>query len=103
MNDCQGRGQVTRLGEHVATVEYSVQSEPDVVHNSTHGHMEIVEGERSLSTSDKFTLHMEGDLDIDFQIAEVINQSEGKYQIRGIGVFRRSSRMTAGHPKHSPW
>ncbi len=90
MNDCQGRGQVTRLGEHVATVEYSVQSGPDAVYNSIHGHVEIVEGDKRLSTSDQLTLHMEGALDIDFQIAEVSNQSEGKYQIRGIGVFRRS-------------
>ncbi len=92
MNDCQGRGRVTRQSKHLATVEYSVQSEPDAVYNSIHGHVEVVEGEKRLPASDRFTLHMEGALDIDFQITEVSNQSEGKYQIRGIGVFRRSSR-----------
>ena len=62
MNDCQGRGRMTRQGEHVATVEYAVQSEPDAVSNAIHGDVEIVEGEKSLSLNDQFTLHMEGSL-----------------------------------------
>jgi len=90
MNDCQGRGEVTREGRHVATVEYSVQSEPDAVNNSVHGHVEVVEGEKRLSTGDQFTLHMEGSLELDFQVETAPDQVKGNYQLRGIGVFRRS-------------
>ena len=90
MNDCQGRGRVTRRGEHIATVEYSVQSEPDAVNNSIHGDVEIVEGNKSLPPSDELTLHMEGGLEFDFQVEQVTGQTKGKYYIRGIGVFRRS-------------
>lgn len=91
MNDCQGRGKVTREGKHVATVEYSVQSEPDALNNSIHGHVEVVEGEKSLSTSDQFTLHMEGSLELDFQVEPATEQIKGKYQLKGIGIFRRAS------------
>jgi hypothetical protein len=91
MNDCQGRGKVTREGRHVATVEYSVRSEPDAVNNSIHGHVEVVEGEKSLSASDQFTLLMEGSLELDFQVETAPDQVKGEYQLKGIGVFRRSS------------
>jgi hypothetical protein len=91
MNDCQGRGRVTREGKDVATVEYSVQSEPYAVNNPIRGHVEVVEGERSLSASDQFTLHMEGSLELDFQIEPTTDQVKGKYQLKGIGVFRKSS------------
>ena len=90
MNDCQGRGKVTREGKQVATVEYSVQSEPDAVNYAIHGHVEVVEGEKSLSTSDQFTLHMEGSLELDFQVEPATEQIKGKYQLKGIGIFRRS-------------
>jgi hypothetical protein len=91
MNDCQGRGRVTREGKHLATVEYSVQSEPDAVSNSIHGHVEVVEGQAVLSLSDQFTLHMEGSLELDFQVATAPEQVKGKYQLKALGVFRRSS------------
>ena len=91
MNDCQGRGRVTRHGEQVATVEYSVQSEPDAVNSPIHGHVEVVEGQENLSLSDQFTLHMEGSLELDFQVEPATDQVKGKYQLKGIGVFRRSS------------
>jgi hypothetical protein len=91
MNDCQGRGRVTRGGEQVATVEYSVQSEPDAVNNSIHGHVEVVEGQADLSLSDQFTLQMEGSLELDFQVEPATDQVKGKYQLKGVGVFRRSS------------
>jgi hypothetical protein len=90
MNDCQGRGRVTREGKNVATVEYSVQSEPDAVNHSIHGHVEVVEGEKSLLTSDQFTLHMEGNLELDFQVEPATDQVNGKYQLKGIGIFRKS-------------
>lgn len=91
MNDCQGRGRVTREGEHVATVEYSVQSEPDAVNNSIHGYVEVVGEEKSLSLTDQFTLHMEGSLELDFQVEQATDQDKGKYHLRGIGLFRKSS------------
>lgn len=91
MNDCQGRGRVTREGKHVATVEYSVQSEPHAVNNPVHGHVEVVEGENGLSASEQFTLHMEGSLELDFQVEPTADQVKGKYQLKGIGVFRKSS------------
>jgi hypothetical protein len=91
MNDCQGRGRVAREGKQVATVEYSVQSEPYAVNSPIHGHVEVVEGDKSLSTSDQFTLHMEGSLELDFQVEPTANQVKGNYQLKGIGVFRRSS------------
>lgn len=91
MNDCQGRGIVTREGKHVATVEYSVQSEPDAVSNSIHGHVEVVEGQADLSLSDQFTLQMEGSLELDFQVEPATDQVKGKHQLKGLGVFRRSS------------
>ncbi len=91
MNDCQGRGRVTREGKHVATVEYSVKSEPDAVSNSIHGQVEVVEGQADLSLSDQFTLQMEGSLELDFQVEPATDQVKGKYQLKGIGVFRRSS------------
>ena len=90
MNDCQGRGRMTRQGQHVATVEYAVQSEPDAISNAIHGDVEIVEGEKSLSVNDQFTLHMEGSLQLDFLVEQVTNQSRGKYRFRGVGAFRKS-------------
>ncbi|MBN2098222.1 MAG: hypothetical protein JW753_01350 [Dehalococcoidia bacterium] len=91
MNDCQGRGKVTRGGQLLATVEYSVQSEPDAVNNSIRGYVEVVEGEKSLSLIDQFTLHMEGGLELDFQVEPATDQAKARYQLKGTGVFRRSS------------
>ncbi|MDM8000289.1 MAG: hypothetical protein QUS33_09885 [Dehalococcoidia bacterium] len=91
MNDCQGRGRVTRDGKCVATVEYSVQSEPHAVNNPVRGQVEVVEGERTLSPNDQYTLHMEGSLELDFQVEPAADQGEGKYLLKGIGVFRKSS------------
>ena len=90
MNDCQGRGRMTRQGEHVATVEYAVQSEPDAVSNAIHGDVEIVEGQKSLSLNEQFTLHMEGSLQLDLFVEQVTDQSRGKYHFRGVGEFRKS-------------
>jgi hypothetical protein len=90
MNDCQGRGRVSRESQHVATVEYSVQPEPDAVNNSIHGDLEIVEGEKTLSLNDQFTLHMEGSLELDFLVEQVTDQIKSKYHLRGIGLFRKS-------------
>ena len=81
---------MTRQGQHVATVEYAVQSEPDAISNAIHGDVEIVEGEKSLSLNDQFTLHMEGSLQLDFLVEQVTNQSRGKYRFRGVGAFRKS-------------
>ena len=91
MDECQGTGKVTREGQHLATVEYSVQSEPDAVNNSIRGYVEVIDGEADLSLNDQFTLHMEGSLQLDFQVQPATDQAKGKYQLRGVGVFRRSS------------
>jgi hypothetical protein len=90
MNDCQGRGRMTRQGEHVATVEYAVQSEPDAVSNAIHGDVEIVEGQKSLSLKERFTLHMEGSLQLDLFVEQVTDQSRGRYHFRGVGAFHKS-------------
>lgn len=91
MNDCQGRGAVTRDGEHVATVEYSVRSEPYAANNPIQGQVEVVEGKRSLAPTDQYTLHMEGSLELDFQVEPATDQADGRYHLKGIGVFRKSA------------
>jgi hypothetical protein len=90
MNDCQGRGKLTRQGAHVATVEYAVQSEPNVTASAIHGDLEIVEGQRNLPINDQFTLHMEGCLQLDFLVEQVTDPDKGKYHFRGVGAFRKS-------------
>ena len=82
----QGVGEVTQQGKHVTTVKYSVRSTP------IEGEIEIEKGEKYLSARDRLTLHMQDGLVLDFRIAEVSDQVEGKYYITGIGSFRRSSQ-----------
>lgn len=91
MNDCQGRGTMTREGEHVATVEYALQSEPDAISKAIHGDVEIVECIGNLSVHDHFTLHMEGSLQLDLVVEEVTDQFRGKYHFRGVGAFRKTN------------
>jgi hypothetical protein len=85
MDNYQGIGEVTKQGQHISTVKYSVQPKP------IEGQIEIEKGEKYLSTSERLTLHMEGGLALDFRIAQVSDQVEGKYYITGIGTFRRSA------------
>jgi hypothetical protein len=85
MDNYQGIGEVTQQGQHISTVKYSVQPNP------IEGQIEIEKGEKYLSTSERLTLHMEGGLALDFRIAQVSDQVEGKYYITGIGSFRRSA------------
>ncbi len=85
MDNYQGIGKVTQQGQHISTVKYSVQPNP------IEGQIEIEKGEKYLSTSERLTLHMEGGLVLDFRIAQVSDQVEGKYYITGIGSFRRSA------------
>lgn len=90
MDNCQGRGIMTRQGEHVATVEYAVQSEPDAATNAIHGDVEIVEGKKDLPVNDQFTLHMEGGLQLDLLVEQATDQTKGKYRFKGVGAFRKS-------------
>lgn len=83
MDNYQGIGEVTQQGQHISTVKYSVQPKP------VEGQIEIEKGEKYLSASERFTLHMEGGLALDFRIAQVSDQVEGKYYITGIGTIRR--------------
>jgi hypothetical protein len=85
MDNYQGIGEVTKQGQHISTVKYSVQPKP------IEGQIEIEKGEKYLSTTERLTLHMEGGLALDFRIAQVSDQVEGKYYITGIGTFRRSA------------
>jgi hypothetical protein len=85
MDNYQGIGEITQQGQHISTVKYSVQPNP------IEGQIEIEKGEKYLSTSERLTLHMEGGLALDFRIAQVSDQVEGKYYITGIGSFRRSA------------
>jgi hypothetical protein len=70
-------------------VKYSIETEP------LEGEIEVEKGEKDLSrpylARDRLTLHMEGGLVLDFRIAQVSDQVNGKYYITGIGDFRRSS------------
>lgn len=84
MDNYQGIGEVTQQGQHVTTVKYAVQTKP------IEGHIEIEKGDKYLSALDRFTLHMQDDLVLDFRIAQVSDQVDGKYYITGIGGFRRS-------------
>jgi hypothetical protein len=86
MDNYQGVGEVTQQDQHVSTVKYSVQAKP------IEGQIEIEKGEKYLSARDRFTLHMQGGLVLDFRIGQVSDQVEGKYYITGIGGFRRSSQ-----------
>jgi hypothetical protein len=85
----QGIGEVTQQGQHISKVKYSVQPTP------IEGEIEVEKGEKNLSgpylARDRLTLHMEGGLVLDFRIAQVSDQVNGKYYITGIGDFRRSS------------
>ncbi len=85
MGGFQGVGEVTQLGQHLATAKYCVETEP------LSGEIEIDKGEQYLSSHDRFTLHMQGGLALDFRITQVSDQVMGKYYIRGIGTLRRPS------------
>jgi hypothetical protein len=91
MNDCQGRGRVTRQGEKVATVEYFVEPEPEPVNGPIHGQVQIVEGDMRLSPGDQFTLHMEGGLELDCLVEQATDHVKGEYRFKGIGAFRKSA------------
>jgi hypothetical protein len=86
MDNYQGTGEVTKQGQHVSTVKYSVQAKP------LGGQIEIEKGEKYLSASDRFTLHMQDGLAIDFRIAQVSDEVEGKYYVTVIGGIRNSSQ-----------
>jgi hypothetical protein len=85
MDNYQGVGEITRQGQHISSVKYSVQAKP------IEGQIEIEKGEKYLSARDRLTLHMQGGMVLDFRIAQVSDRVEGKYYITGIGDFRRSS------------
>jgi len=85
MGNYQGAGEVTHQGQHVSTVKYSVRAKP------IEGQIEIEKGEKYLSARDRFTLHLQGGLALDFRTAQVSDQVEGKYYVKGISGFRKSS------------
>ena len=83
MGNYQGVGEVTQLGQHLSTVKYYLETEPLV------GEIEIDRGEQYLSSHDRFTLHMQGGMALDFRITQVSDQVMGQYYIKGIGSLRR--------------
>lgn len=85
MGTYQGVGEITQLGQHLATAKYSVETDPLA------GEIVIDKGEQYLSGRDRFTLHMQGGWALDFRIRRVSDQIMGKYDIRGIGTLRRPS------------
>jgi hypothetical protein len=85
MASYQGIGEVTQFGQHLSTVRYSVETEP------LEGEIEIDKGEQYLSRHDRFTLHMQGGMELVFRITQVIDGVMGKYRIKGIGDLGRSS------------
>lgn len=86
MDNYQGIGEVMQQGQRITTVKYSIQPKP------IEGQIEVESGEKYLSARDRLTLHMEGGLALDFRIAQVSDQVDGKYYITGIGGFRRYSQ-----------
>jgi len=85
MDNYQGIGEVTQQGQHLASVKYSIETEP------LEGEIEIDKGEQYLSSHDRFTLHMQGGMALDFRITQVSDRVTGKYYIKGIGSLRRPS------------
>ena len=85
MGTYQGDGEITQLGQHLATAKYWVETDP------LSGEIVIDKGEQYLSSHDRFTLHMQGGWALDFRITRVSDQVMGKYDIRGIGTLRRPS------------
>lgn len=85
MGNYQGVGEVTQLGQHLSTVKYSIDDEPLV------GEIEIDEGDRYLSSHDRFTLHMQGGMELVFRITRVCDGVLGRYHIKGIGSLSRRS------------
>ena len=85
MGNYQGVGEVTQLGQHLSTVKYCLETEPLA------GEIEIDKGEEFLSSHDRFTLHMQGGMALDFRITQVSDQVMGKYYIKGIGSLRGAS------------
>ena len=85
MGNYQGIGEVTQLGQHLSTVKYSIETEP------FGGEIEIDRGEQYLSSHDRFTLHMQGGMEVVFRITQVSDGVMGKYHIKGIGSLRRPS------------
>jgi len=82
MSNYQGIGEVTQLGQHLSTVKYSIETEP------LGGEIEIDKGEQYLSSHDRFTLHMQGGMELVFRITQVSDGVMGKYYIKGIGSLR---------------
>ncbi len=85
MGNYQGIGEVTQLGQHLSTVKYSIETEP------LEGEIEIDKGEPYLSRHDRFTLHMQGGMELVFRITQVRDGVMGKYYIKGIGSLRGPS------------
>jgi hypothetical protein len=85
MDNYQGTGEVTQQGQHLSTVKYSIDTEP------LGGEIEIDKGEQYLSSHDRFTLHMQGGMELVFRITKVSDGVTGKYYIKGIGSLRGSS------------
>jgi len=85
MGNYQGIGEVTQFGQHLSTVKYSIETEP------LEGEIEIDKGEQYLSSHDRFTLHMQGGMELVFRITKVSDGVMGKYDIKGIGSLRGSS------------
>ena len=85
MGNYQGIGEVTQLGQHLSTVKYYMETEPLV------GEIEIEKGEQFLSSHDRFTLHMQGGMALDFRITRVSDRYTGMYYIKDIGSLRRDS------------
>ena len=85
MDNYQGTGEVTQQGQHLSTVKYSIDTEP------LGGEIEIDKGEQYLSSHDRFTLHMQGGMELVFRITRVSDGVTGKYNIKGIGTLRGSS------------
>jgi hypothetical protein len=85
MDNYQGTGEVTQQGQHLSTVKYSIDTEP------LGGEIEIDKGEQYLSSHDRFTLHMQGGMELVFRITKVSDGVRGKYYIKGIGSLRGSS------------
>ena len=85
MDNYQGTGEVTQQGQHLSTVKYSIDTEP------LGGEIEIDKGEQYLSSHDRFTLHMQGGMELVFRITKVSDGVTGKYNIKAIGSLRGSS------------
>ena len=66
MGNYQGIGEVTQFGQHLATVRYSIDTEP------LQGEIDIDKGEQYLSRHDRFTLHMQGGMELVFRVTRSV-------------------------------